>query len=478
MTTSAAAPEPPPRIGRTERIVRPASGRVIAGVCAGIAEHLGLDVLAVRIVFVVLAFLGGSGVVGYAALWIFTPVASRPLDQETGRHEGRPGGDTGAAGSDGDAPQAPSSDSDGDSPEDSRRAAFRLLLFGGLVFVAAVMWLGLLLAGGPTPPPLVVAGVAAVLLGLYLAWTYLDNADLRTAAESPAGSSRRPRSRSNRLLSWLVPVLGVVLVVSGALALIASTQGLAFTGEVMLSSVVVLAGVVTVALPWGVRAWRRFVSAEQQRIRETERADMAAHLHDSVLQTLALIQRTDDQARVKLLARVQERELRAWLYGGGTASPESFAAALTAIVHEVEETHGVPIDVVTSGDRRPHEATDTLLRALRESLLNAVRHGAPPVSVYAEAGPRRVEAFVRDHGPGFDIDSIPEGRLGVRESIMGRMQRIGGTARIRRREDGTEVELAVDIPDEPDYQPDHEPEFQPDHESVNHTHADTKETHR
>src|SRR5699024_9590117 len=169
-----------------------------------------------------------------------------------------------------------------------------------------------------------------------------------------------------------------------------------------------------------------------------------AHLHDGVLQTLALIQRgADDPAYVLTLARKQERELRGWLYGSNEDPSQTLAAAVGAAAAEVEDLHSVPVEVVITGDRALDEGGTALVRAVREALLNAVRHGSPPVSVYVEIGPSAVEAFVRDHGAGFDVDAVPQDRLGVRESILGRMKRHGGTAQVRRREPGTEVILTM-----------------------------------
>jgi signal transduction histidine kinase len=194
------------------------------------------------------------------------------------------------------------------------------------------------------------------------------------------------------------------------------------------------------------RLWGDLRAEQAQRIRETERADIAAHLHDSVLQTLALIQRkSDDPAEVTRLARAQERELRGWLYAGPVGSQASLASAVTEVAHEVEDLHGIPIELVVTGDRTLDVPATVLVRALREALLNAVRHGGPPVSVYVEVGSEVVEAFVRDHGPGFDLDDVPRDRLGVRESILGRMSRHGGSAALRRLEDGTEVSLSLPV---------------------------------
>ena len=422
-----AVPPPPPpgsasgsgpgsASARSERITRPGTGRVFAGVCAGTAEHLGFSVKAVRWAFVIAAFIGGAGIVAYGLLWAFTPVEER---------------------TDPDAEQA---------QERARRSgAVRLVVLGVLVILFAALLILAPASGLTTSQLTLMGGLMAVAAGLYLAWTYLDHVDLLRSRGATATTPGGAGGRFAAVSLWLIPLLGIALVVGGVLVLAVSSQGLTFTWNLVLATVAVLVGIGIVLMPWGVRMWRRFVSEQEIRIRETERADIAAHLHDSVLQTLALIQRTDDVARVKVLARAQERELRRWLYGGADKSPESLAAAVTEIAHLVEDDHGVPIDLVVTGDRPLDEDTVALVRALREALLNAVRHGDPPVSAYVEVGKRRVEAFVRDHGPGFDLTDVPEDRFGVKESIIGRMQRAGGSARIRRLENGTEVELTLDV---------------------------------
>jgi signal transduction histidine kinase len=223
-------------------------------------------------------------------------------------------------------------------------------------------------------------------------------------------------------------------------------RGLAGLWDVGIAAVAVLAGAALIAAPWGVRLWGDLRTEQAQRIRETERADIAAHLHDSVLQTLALIQRqADDPAKVTRLARAQERELRGWLYAGPLGSKASLGSAVTEVAHEVEDLHGIPIELVVTGDSPLDVGGTALIGALREALLNAVRHGAAPVSAYVEVGPELVEAFVRDHGPGFDLNAVPQDRFGVRESILGRMARHGGSAKLRRLEDGTEVCLALPV---------------------------------
>lgn len=174
---------------------------------------------------------------------------------------------------------------------------------------------------------------------------------------------------------------------------------------------------------------------------------MTAHLHDGVLQTLALIQlHSDDPQTVFSLARQQERELREWLYQERTTSDRSVSAGLKAIAAQTEDEHGKPIEVVTVGDARPSAQTDALLDATQQALINAVTHGGEPISVYCEAGADKVEVFVRDHGDGFDMNAIPEGRLGIRESIIGRIRRRGGTVEIVSRPHwGTEVRMHMPV---------------------------------
>jgi signal transduction histidine kinase len=219
-------------------------------------------------------------------------------------------------------------------------------------------------------------------------------------------------------------------------------------GEAVLTAVIVLVAGALIFAP----SWRRLVrtlSAEQaERVRSQERADVGAHLHDSVLQTLALIQRgADDPQRVATLARTQERELRAWLAGEEVRQDgASLAAALKAAASEVEGAVGGAIEVVAVGDCQLDEPAAATLAAAKEAMLNAAKFApGAPVSVFAELSAQRLEIFVRDRGPGFDLASVPAERRGVRESIVGRMRRVGGHATVRSAAgEGTEVELAIE----------------------------------
>jgi len=209
---------------------------------------------------------------------------------------------------------------------------------------------------------------------------------------------------------------------------------------------VVFVGTVLVFGPWWVQLSRALTAERAARIRSQERAEVAAHLHDSVLQTLALIQRrADDPREVAQLARRQERELRAWLNEESATGAESLVAALRDVAAEVEARHGVAVEVVGVGDCPVDERLAAVVAAAREAMSNAARFsGAERIDVYLEVDDERVEVFVRDRGAGFDRAAVPDDRRGLRESIEGRMTRHGGTARVVTAPgEGTEVELAV-----------------------------------
>jgi signal transduction histidine kinase len=275
-----------------------------------------------------------------------------------------------------------------------------------------------------------------VAAGAVVVWSDLDAAG-RARALDGAGSGQRG-------IVWLRIGLGVTLAIIGLTVIATRGSSPSVVVDSLLASLAVLLGLIIIAAPWALRLWTNARQEQEAAARANERADIAAHLHDSVLQTLALIQRrASDPAAVTTLARSQERELRSWLYGASVGHDETLAAAIASGSHEVEDLTSVPVELVVTGDRPMEEHGVALARALREALLNATRHGQPPVTAYVEIGPGGVEAFVRDRGTGFDLDAVPEDRLGVRQSILGRMERHGGSARVRRREDGTEVELTL-----------------------------------
>jgi signal transduction histidine kinase len=194
------------------------------------------------------------------------------------------------------------------------------------------------------------------------------------------------------------------------------------------------------------RMARDLTAERSARIREQERAEVAAHVHDSVLHTLTLIQRhVDDPREVARLARSQERELRGWLYRPVRTTAETMTSALERVAAEVEDAHGVTVETVVVGDCPLDESLAAVRDAAREALVNAAKYAPDSaISLYAEVEPGQVTVFVRDRGPGFDVDAVPDDRLGLRESVVGRMARHGGTAVVRSViGDGTEVQLGM-----------------------------------
>ncbi|MDN5790503.1 MAG: PspC domain-containing protein [Micrococcales bacterium] len=415
----AAAGSAPAAAGTTRPpLVRHVEGHVIGGVAAGLASHLGVPVAFVRIGFLVTAIPFGAGFAVYAFLWATMPRGvAEPV----------------AANQMGAAPEPSAGSSRAQARFDLRTVKVwlrsgnepvLLTLFGVIaLIVAGALWLG---TAGIGIRPEVVLPIVAIVIGTIFFWSQLDDAD-------PIGA-RRP-------VRWIWLVVGLGLTSLGLVGLLVGSTDLSQLWRVGGAVLAALVGVAVLAAPWILRLWTNLRAEQAARIRATERADIAAHLHDSVLQTLALIQRrSDDPAMVARLARAQERQLRTYLYDED-ARAGTLGAALTVALGEVEDLHGVPVQLVVTGDRPIDEHLDALVKAIREAAWNAVRHADPPITVYVEVGPTTVEAFVRDHGAGFDLDDIPGDRAGVRESIIGRMERHGGTARIRKRSDGTEIQL-------------------------------------
>ncbi len=223
----------------------------------------------------------------------------------------------------------------------------------------------------------------------------------------------------------------IVLVAAGIAVFVGeNTRGTATT---LLSPGAIAAALLLVLGPWAWQLARERDAERAERIRTQERADLAARVHDSVLQTLALIQRTpDDPRRAATLARRQERELRAWLYPERQpAAAGTLAEAIESAAAEIEELHGVRVEVVRTGDAALDERVRTLVLAAREAMANAARHsGADEASVFVDAGPSRIAVYVRDRGAGFDPEAVAADRRGIVESIRGRMERVGGTATI------------------------------------------------
>ena len=427
MAETGASPAPrsqPP--DRRERPLRrdPAAG-IVGGVLAGIAAQLGWDVRLVRVLFLVgVVVTGGLLLAAYAVGWLLIPAA-----QSGGR-------------------AAP-------APIPGRRRGWQLGLGVGLLTTSGLLVfreLGLWWSDAVVWP-LVLAVAGATLL-----WAQSRRADATAAAGPVAPRAERAPSDQSAPAAALTPAsrlrdlyrggFGVALVVGAALLFLSQVDALGAARDAAFTAIVAIFALALILAPFIWRLGRSLAAERAERVRSQERAEMAAHLHDSVLQTLTLMQmRADDPREVAALARRQQRELRAWLAAGGEAGEDRFAAALRAAAEEVEDAYRITVDVVAVGDADLDEPAAALVAATREALTNAAKFAAEagPVSVYAEVGPEQIEAFVRDRGPGFDPDRLPEDRRGVRESIVGRMQRHGGTATIVSVPgSGTEVVLTID----------------------------------
>ncbi|WP_461169228.1 ATP-binding protein [Arthrobacter sp. Z1-15] len=419
-------------------LLRP-DDRLVAGVCSGLAGHLGWSVNLIRAVMVLLAASGGAGLVLYAWLWVLVPTAAEAAEGAGSERNPRSVAQNFAAhlaGASASETRASASGRPASTQGWIGAAAGRDVLAGlALLAVAAVV---IAQRFGADVNWQILFPLGAIVAGAVLAWSQLDDAR-RAGLISRAGADRR--TGVLRLAAGLLLVIvGVLLMVSGAFSWDVLIAGL-------LAATAVLGGVALVFAPWAVKYWRELETERAGRIRERERAEIAAHLHDSVLQTLALIQnRAGSEQDVVRLARAQERELRRWLYADeDPRAPGRLSDAVTAAAAQVEDEYGHPVEVVAVGNAPLDAATEALVQAARAALVNAAQHAGGPVSVYLECTAERAEVFIRDRGPGFDPESVPPDRLGVRESIVGRMRRNGGTAAIRSGPDGTEVRLSLPL---------------------------------
>lgn len=402
-----------PRAGGPLR--RAQEGQLAGGVAAGLAARTGLDVRLVRTAFVAAALLTGFGAAAYVLAWLLMPaagadrtIASRALRDRRGI---------------------------------ALAAGLVTLLLVVLLIGSALgaSWLGTL----AWPLVITIGGAALIWRNAPVE----EQATIHQLTEpllGLAGPRRRPAWFAARI------VLAVVVLAAGLAELMA--------GHPTRAALRPLAGVVLVVVavavlfgPWWLRIARDLVAERQARVRAEERADIAARVHDSVLQTLALIQRRAEQPQqVVQLARAQERELRSWLFGGqapGSLPGEdlTLAAGVRLIQQDVEAQHGIAVEAVTVGDCELDDDLRALLAAAREATVNAAKwSGAPVVSLFAEAEPAQVAVYVRDRGRGFDPAAVPADRKGLAESVRARVTRRGGSAAVRTGPgEGTEVSLIM-----------------------------------
>ena len=412
----------------TRRATRSAEDRYLGGVCGGLAGHLGVPVTWLRVGFVVATVFSGLGPLLYAGLWLMLPLEHESVEEPQG---------LAAARRQGKRPSRRARGFDDVGP----LVALVALAVGGLLllrqlgfgFDSVLFW------------PLVLAAV-----GIALLWRQADEAQrARWTDASGRLSTARAVLGGGGVAAVVRILLGLALLVSAVGALIAQSGNFGLLDDVALAALLGVLGLGLIVWPWVYRLTSDLSEERRERIRSQERADVAAHLHDSVLQTLALIQKqAHDPRMVATLARAQERDLRSWLYDDPGRTADTLSAALRAAAAQVEDSHGVPVQVVTVGDRPLDGDLHALAMASREAMVNAARHsGAPAVDVFAEATPEGVEVFVRDRGRGFDPAQVPLDRLGVRGSVVDRMRRHGGEADVRSvLGEGTEVRLTLSKP--------------------------------
>jgi signal transduction histidine kinase len=404
--------------GARPRLRRDTGSRWIGGVCAGIARRLGADPVVVRVGFVIATAAGGLGVALYLLAWLVVPAGDAPVTRARGPSTGR--------------------------------AALEVALGTGFLLLSALLTFRAL---GIWFSDAIVWPLVLIATGGMLIWRQsLGQSRAEPAARTPRPRPEPPADPVETARSAAAAVsrtgIGVALVIAAGFAFLQATGALSAARDVLLAVFAVLVVIGVIFAPWIVRLVRSLADERAERIRSQERAEMAAHLHDSVLQTLAMVQRrAGDPREVAALARRQERELRAWLAGRpAPGQAEGLGAALEAAAADVEERHGVPVETVAVGDVPLDPAAEAVVAAAREAMTNAAKFGGgSTVDVYAEASPARLNVFVRDRGPGFDPAAVPGDRRGVRESIVGRMRRHGGRATITSSPGaGTEVELLLE----------------------------------
>ncbi len=400
---------------------RPADNRVLAGVAAALADMIGVGVLAARWALVALTFFGGVGIAVYVVAWLFLP------------SEGSDRAIAGAALGD--------------------RRTVQLVLAAASALIVLMVCISLLgstaLLGAVSPGLVSLAGLVAI-------WRHAgpdDRVAARRLAGQLSGASPAAVPTRRRLLVAVARFLAGAALVAICTSTLLRPKHLNGTDlTVALAALGVIAGFALILAPWWLRLGRELSGERRERARAEQRAEIAEHLHDSVLQTLALIQRAaNDPHQVQRLARAQERQLRAWLFDGaprgpmGLEEPGTVSEALASLQQEVESVHGVRVEVVTVGDTALDERSRALVAAAREAVVNSAKWSeAEVVSIYAEVEPEMISVFVRDRGRGFDPKTVAQDRKGISESIKARVSRNGGTATVRSAPGkGTEVALRL-----------------------------------
>jgi len=370
-----------------------------------VAQHLGIEPIVVRIAFVALTLAAGFGVVSYLLLWVLAP-------QEV------------------DAGSAPS------RPRVLGMPSTRQAMGGGLVLIGVVL---LLVVSGFWFSDSLAWPVSLAAIGFAILWA-------RSGEEGRGRWSLEGVMTGQTSLPRVA--IGSLLIVAAMAVVLANNYSLAAAGPMLLAAAVAIGGLGLLVGPWAWNVGRELIEERSQRVRTEARAEMAAHLHDSVLQTLALIQRAPESREMASLARTQERELRAWLYGRApSVAGARLRDAIDAMAGRVERDQHVKVEAVVVGDAELDEHVAALVAAVGEATLNAARHsGETEVSVYVEVEADAISAFIRDHGTGFDPAAVASDRRGIADSIIGRLEAHGGMAAVHSTPgDGTEVVLRLPV---------------------------------
>lgn len=371
--------------------------RVVGGVASGLAVHLQLDVLTIRLVLLGSCLLGGLGLVFYMGTWMMTKPATEEQEASCVIPEGT---------------QTPK--------------GLNLAFVIGGIAAAVLSFSAFTGFQGSTLVPAVIVGVGALV-----AWQAYDQG---------IEALLRPRN-------MVTIMVGVGLVLAGIFFVTINWADPAVFGATFTAVLFTIVGAAVLAVPLLLQMWRRLTEERDQKAKAEERAEIASRIHDSVLQTLALIQkRSEDPVEVARLARGQERELRQWLFDGKTSSSTTVSQALELAAGEVEDLFGIRIAPVTVGDTPMTEETQAAVFAAREAMVNAAKHAqVSSIDVYSEVF-GDLEIFVRDRGVGFNMAEIDEDRHGVKDSILGRVERAGGTAVVRSTPgEGTEVHITMPV---------------------------------
>ncbi len=384
---------------------------MLGGVAGGIGRHLGVDSNIVRAGFIGLSFALGFGVIVYLLTWLLAPLEPATADVERQARRIR-------------------------MPTRSQMFGIGLVAAGLLV----LLWISGLWFGGDLGWPVVLAAI-----GFAILWARSgDEGRARWTLSSlgtPLGSVVTGEVSLPRL------AIGSILILAGMGVFLAANTSLAAAGNMLLAMIVAVGGAALLAGPWVWSMGRELVEERSSRVRSEARAEMAAHLHDSVLQTLALIQRAKAPREMASLARTQERELRAWLYGRAPdLAGVQLRDAIDSMAGRIERQHQVSVEAVVVGDAELDDRLRGLVNACAEAVANAARHsGSTAISVYVEVEEDVVSAFVRDQGSGFDPDLVPADRRGIADSIIGRMERRGGSAHVHSRPGGG-TEVVIQLP--------------------------------